>query len=259
MGIAADPDWWRTLFDEIYLITDARSVGNEEITHREIDLFCNLIPIRPRDQILDLCGGHGRHAMELCNRGILNCTVFDYSRPLLKIGAEKAKRQNFPIRFIQGDARDTKLADAEYDHVLVLGNSLGYIQDNNADLLILMEGFRLLKSKGWLLLEVTDGNIVREKLSPISWHEIGDDVVVCRQRELDKGVICAREMVLSKQNGLIRDRSYSIHLYEPQQLAALVKRAGFIDVKICSDSATCYSEEDLGCMNHRLIISARKP
>lgn len=83
-------------------------------------------------------------------------------------------------------------------------------------------------------------------------------MVVCRERELNKDVICAREMVLRKQKGLIRDKSYSIHLYEPQQLAALVTKAGFIDVQICSDSATCYSEEDLGCMNRCLIISARK-
>ncbi len=259
MSITIDPDWWKTLFDEVYLVTDARSVCNEEITRREIELFCNLIPMHPQDRILDLCGGHGRHAMALCKRGILNCTVFDYARPLLKIGAENAERQNYPIRFIQGDARDTKLTEEEYDHVLILGNSLGYIPDKNADLFILRESFRVLKSKGWFLLEVTDGNIVREKLSPIAWHEIGDDVVVCRERELKKDVICAREMVLSKQKGLIRDKSYSIHLYEPQQLAVLVTKAGFIDVQICSDSTTCYSEEDLGCMNHRLIISARKP
>jgi hypothetical protein len=26
MSIKVDPDWWKTLFDEVYLLTDARSV-----------------------------------------------------------------------------------------------------------------------------------------------------------------------------------------------------------------------------------------
>lgn len=259
MSVKVDPDWWKTLFDEIYLVTDARTVCNDEITRREIDVFCDLIPLHPQDRILDLCGGHGRHSLELCRRGFLKCTVLDYSHPLLKIGTENSERKNYPIKFIQGDARNTKLAEGAYDHVLILGNSLGYIPDENADLYILRESRRVLKSKGWLLIDVTDGKTLREKLSPIAWHEIGDDVVVCRQREINDDVICARELVLSKQKGLIRDKTYCIHLYEPQKLAALVIKAGFIDVQICSDSTTCYSEEDLGCMNHRLIISARKP
>ncbi len=32
MTIDVDPDWWKTLFDEVYLMTDARSIGDEVIT-----------------------------------------------------------------------------------------------------------------------------------------------------------------------------------------------------------------------------------
>ncbi len=70
MTIQVDPDWWKTLFDDIYLLTDARSVCDEEITRREVDLICELLPIRPDHKILDLCGGHGRHSLELAARGI---------------------------------------------------------------------------------------------------------------------------------------------------------------------------------------------
>ena len=45
MSIKADPEWWKTMFDEVYLLTDARSVCNEEITRREVDLICELLPI----------------------------------------------------------------------------------------------------------------------------------------------------------------------------------------------------------------------
>ena len=46
MGIEVDPDWWKTLFDEVYLVTDARTVDDEQITRREVDAVCELIAPR---------------------------------------------------------------------------------------------------------------------------------------------------------------------------------------------------------------------
>lgn len=259
MGIDVDPDWWKTLFDEIYLITDSRSVNDDEITRQEINIFSSLIPIQPDDCILDLCGGHGRHALELCRRGCRDCTVLDYSQSLLGLGERNAKEKQYPIRFIQGDARHTSLPSETFDHVLILGNSLGYIMEPEADLKILKESLRLLKSCGWLLLDVSNGEAARTKLTPQAWHEIGDDVLVCRQREIEDGRICAREMVLSKKEGLIRDKTYCIQLYDADELTDLAIRAGFTDVNVHCDVSAMNVVADVGCMNHRLVAVARKP
>jgi D-alanine-D-alanine ligase len=259
MSIDVEPDWWKTLFDEVYLVTDARSVGDDDITRQEIDIFLELVPMQPDDRILDLCGGHGRHTLELCQRGFRDCTVLDYSQPLLDIGARVAAQKRYRMHFVQGDARQTPLGAEAFDHVLILGNSLGYIPEPDADLRILQESRRLLKSRGWLLLDVTDGEAVSAKIAPLAWHEIGDDVVVCRQREVKDGLICAREMVLSKGQGMIRDRTYCIRLYSADDLAGLVARAGFGDVRVHSDASALNRAEDVGCMNHRLMVAARKP
>jgi D-alanine-D-alanine ligase len=259
MVIDVDPDWWKTLFDEIYLITDSRSVNDAEITRQEITIFSSLVPIQPDDSILDLCGGHGRHALELCRRGCRDCTVLDYSQSLLEFGQRNAKDKQYPIRFIQGDARHAPLPAETFDHVLILGNSLGYIMEPEADLKILKESRRLLKQRGWLLLDVSNGEAARTKLTPQAWHEIAEDVVVCRQRELKDGRICAREMVLSKKQGLIRDKTYCIQLYDADELTDLAIRAGFIDVNVYSDASAMNSTADVGCMNHRLVAVARRP
>jgi D-alanine-D-alanine ligase len=259
VGIDVDPDWWRTLFDEVYLITDSRSIDDAEITCREINFFSSLIPIRPDDCILDLCGGHGRHALELCRREYRDCTVLDYSRSLLNLGRQNAKDKQYPIRFIQGDARHTPFPAKTFDHVLILGNSLGYIMEPEADLKILEESLRLLKPRGWLLLDVSNGETARTQHTPQAWHEIGEDVVVCRQRELKGGRICAREMVLSKKEGLIRDKTYCIRLYDSDELTDLVNRAGFIEVNLYFDASAMNPAADVGCMNHRLVAVARRP
>ena len=45
MSIDVDPEWWKTMFDEVYLITDARSVCDETLTGREVDVICELLPL----------------------------------------------------------------------------------------------------------------------------------------------------------------------------------------------------------------------
>jgi D-alanine-D-alanine ligase len=257
MSIDVDPDWWKTLFDEVYLLTDARSVDNAAVTRQEIDVYTTLAPMDRGDGILDLCGGHGRHALELCRRGFTNCTVLDYARPLLEIGKQTAARQGFAIEFVQGDARSTAWTDHSFDHVLILGNSLGYIAEPDADLEILKESARLLKPGGHLVLDVTDGTAVKRRVAPQAWHEIGEEVVVCRQREVVDGCVSAREMVLSKTDGLIRDRTYRIRLYGATELTALIDKAGFSDIQVHADATALAAKVDVGCMNHRLVVTAR--
>lgn len=259
MTINVNPDWWKTLFDEIYLLTDARSVADDRITGQEIDIFSTLIPMQPHERILDLCGGHGRHAMELYRRGFRDCTVLDYSLSLLDIGMRNAAGTGYDIRFVQGDARHTAFIPEAFDHVLILGNSLGYIPEPDADLLILRESRRVLKPRGRLLLDVSDGERVQSLITPQAWHEIGDDTVVCRQREVSDDHISAREMVFSKKRGMIRDKTYCIRLYGAKDLVALAQDAGFDDVQIYTDASAMENTDDVGCMNHRLVLSARKP
>lgn len=254
-----DPDWWKFLFDDLYLVTDARSVCDDELTCREIDLFCQLFSMAPEDLILDLCGGHGRHSLELGRRGYMHCTVFDYSDTLLRIGSKNAKRCKLPIQFVKGDARALPFESSTYHHVLILGNSLGYIPDQDADRRILRESYRTLQRGGRLLIDVTDGRNVRKRLTPTAWHEIGPDVVVCREREIQNNVVCAREMVLSKTNGLVRDRTYRIRMFEPPELTGMVADAGFKEIRVHNDFFPTPGDDDLGFMNHRMILTALKP
>jgi len=257
MAITVDPDWWKTLFDEVYLMTDARTVCDEERTIQETDIFLQLMELQADHRILDLCGGQGRHAIEFCRRGFSECTVLDYSAPLLKIGAEEAGRAGYPVRFVQADARKSGLAGESYDRVMILGNSLGYIPDDTADKSIVKECFRMLSTRGLLLLDVSDGKAVQENIAANAWHEIGDDICVCREREISGNRLQVREIVLSRRSGLVRDRTYGIRLYEFSDIAALAEEAGFIDIRR-HDGEGSKSKEDLGCMTNRMVITARK-
>jgi len=258
MSFEVQPDWWKSLFDEIYLLTDARTVADGDLTRREIDMLCDLLPLRHGDRILDLCGGQGRHSLELALRGFAGCTVLDYSEVLLEKGRAAAARAGCRIEFVQGDATATGLADASFDHVLILGNSLGYLPENEDDLRILREAGRLLRPGGCLLLDVTDGTAVRERFNSNAWHEISDDIVVCRQRMLDETAIRCRELVLCKEKGLLRDQTYAIRTYTDGMLRQLVEHAGFTRISLRKGFASGHLEGDYGFMNHRLLVRGRK-
>jgi D-alanine-D-alanine ligase len=252
------PDWWKNLFDEVYLITDARSVCDEDITRREIDLFCTLLPVQRSDRILDLCGGHGRHSLELCARGFIFCTLLDYSHCLVKKAKENAERHDLPMTCVRADARKTGLLEESYHHVLIAGNALGYLTDACADKEILEEAWRLLKPGGWSLVDITNGDQVKEKMTPRAWHEIDQDYVVCRERDLDNDTIRARELVLSKEKGMIRDQTYAMRLYTPIALKALMEEVGYDNVQIHTNFSPHSHSGDYGFMNCRMIATGQK-
>ncbi|MFC1859166.1 class I SAM-dependent methyltransferase [Thermodesulfobacteriota bacterium] len=258
MTIKVDPDWWKKLFDDVYLLTDARSVCNEEITQREVDVICEIIPVEPEQKILDLCGGHGRHSIELYSRGYKKCTVLDYSQTLLHYAKEVVTRRNYFIHIIQSDARKTGLLSGAFDCVIIMGNSMGYIQEPGADREILAEAYRVLNSGGRILVDVTDGASVKKNINPNAWHEIGTDTVVCRQREVSGNKIHAREVVLSREKGLIRDQTYAIQLYESKTLGAMLEAAGFKQVYVHTEFSPHECAGDYGCMNHRMIAAGQK-
>jgi D-alanine-D-alanine ligase len=258
MTILVDPEWWKKLFDRLYLITDARSVCDDNITRLEVDIICEILSLRENQKILDLCCGHGRHSLELYERGFTSCTLIDYSPFLIDCVRKEVSKRNFNMEIIRADARTTGLSSGVFDVVIIMGNSLGYVSEPNSDLDILIESFRVLKEGGKILVDVINGSCISDKCNPLAWHENGDDIVVCREREIVNNRVNAREIILSKKAGLLRDQSYSIRYYTPESLMSLLERAGFSDITICTEFSPHRNKADYGCMNDRMIITGSK-
>src|SRR5690348_18316338 len=64
-------DWWRTLFNSLYLETDGDVIENDRNTEQEIDLLVRSAGLEPNDRILDLCCGQGRHVLELNRKSVV--------------------------------------------------------------------------------------------------------------------------------------------------------------------------------------------
>jgi D-alanine-D-alanine ligase len=258
--IQVDPHWWKTLFDEVYLITDAEFVCNPALTRHEVDVIERVLALRPTDRILDLCGGQGRHALELARRGYPSPTVLDYSEFLLRRGRREAAEAGLDITFCQGDARATALPSASFDVVLLLANSFGYFVDACDDHRVLAEAARVLKPAGRFLIDLIDREAALGHFRPESWHETAEDIVVCWKRELVDDVIRVREIVLSKTTGLLRDRTYAERLYSPERIRALLTEQGFRDMTARREALVYHPDDtkDYGLATTRMLVTAVK-
>jgi D-alanine-D-alanine ligase len=254
------PDWWRRIFNSVYLKTDADLVDDQNTTVNEVDYFSDLLHLSPEDKILDLCCGQGRHSLELARRGFRNVEGLDRSHYLIQRAKAQAKKAGLSLKFREGDARRLPYPPDTFDAVMLLGNSFGYFETVQDDLRVLREIFRVLKPWGRFLIDVADGAYLREHFQPRSWEWIDKDLFVCRERSLalDGQRLISREVVTHVTKGVIVDQLYAERLYTRENLYELLKTAGFNEVATHGEFLS-YSQrnQDLGMMEKRILVTAQ--
>ncbi len=253
------PDWWRKIFNPLYLKTDADVVSDPEITCREIDLFLGMLNVNADDTFLDLCCGQGRHALELARRGY-RVEGLDRSRYLIQKARTEAKNRFLSVRFKEGDARKLPYGPDTFETVMMMGNSFGYFDNEHDDIRILEEIRRVLKPWGRILLDVTDGQHMKEHFQARTWEWIGKKLFVCRERSLSANSrrLISREVITDVSKGVIADQFYAERLYTGDEITDILKKAGFEDATNNGDLFTqSMRNQDLGMMGKRIVITGR--
>jgi D-alanine-D-alanine ligase len=258
MKSATDENWWMSIFDDIYLQTDARSVCNNQLTYDEASFLESGLNISKHWQILDLCGGQGRHALELSRRGFSNITVYDYSDYLLSNGKKNATAEILAVTFVRGDARYIGLQDSAFDFIMLMGSSFGYFIQEGENRKILAESLRLLTSQGIILLDLPDKNHVIKNFKPRAHHRVNSQLEVTRERKLEKDIIYCRERVLNASGQCIRDNRYCTRLYSQKCIQDILVDVGFHDVRFKNNFMRRDKLGDFGSMTNRMIVLASK-
>jgi D-alanine-D-alanine ligase len=255
-------DWWRKLFNSLYLKTDGDVVENDLNTRREVDLLIRAVGLETNDRILDLCCGQGRHCMELARRGFQHVTGVDRSRYLIRLARRRAVAQGLGVAFHEGDARRFRLSADSFHCVAILGNSFGYFEREEDDRRVLQAVKRVLHSGGTLAMDIVDGDWMRTHFEPRSWEWIDQNHLVCRERSVsaDGTRLISREVVVHCERGVIVDQFYAERLYSRQQVYNLLEQVGFQSIRdhgsLLADSDR---NQDLGMMAHRAFFTARAP
>ncbi len=255
-------DWWRTLFNSIYLKTDGDVVENDRNTARDVDLLIRAGGLEPNDRILDLCCGQGRHCLELARRGFKQITGFDRSRYLIRLAKKRAKTEGLTVAFHEGDARRFRFPEESFHCVALMGNSFGYFDREEDDLAVLQGAQRVLRAGGTLAMDLADGEWLRKNFEKRSWEWIDQNHFVCRERSLaSDGVrLVSREVVVHAEKGVIADQFYAERLYSRAEITQMLERVGFLSVRMHEGLLTDSDrKQDLGMLAHRMFVTAEAP
>lgn len=255
-------DWWRTLFNALYLETDGDVFENDRNTVEEVDLLIASAGLERSHRILDLCCGQGRHTLELAERGFQRVAGLDRSRYLIRLARKRARQRHLLLSFHEGDARNFRLGDREFGCVCILGNSFGYFERQEDDLAVLEAVKRALAGGGKLVMDLMDGEWMRCHFEPRSWEWLDRNRFVCRERSLaeDHDRLISREVVVDAERGVIADQFYAERLYSKERLEALLIGAGFVDLRFHRLAApNSQRNQDLGMTAHRLFVTCEMP
>ena len=227
-------DWWRTLFNSLYLETDGDVIENDRNTAQEVDLLIRSAGIERNDRILDLCCGQGRHSLELA-RSRLSARY--RARPLAL--PDPAGAQTRPA------ARSAGLVSRGRRAPVSPRRRRISLRLHPRQLLRLFRtpGGRpcrarsrssgRLASGGALVMDLMDGDWMRGHFEPRSWEWVDQNHFVCRERDLagDGDRLISREVVVHAERGVIADQFYAERLYSKERLQALLTGAGFTNLR----------------------------
>ena len=219
---------WDELFSDFYLRAYAE---DERQSDAEAQAFAaaKLAGCPDGGDLLDVACGFGRHAVPLARAGFRVVGV-DRSEALLEEARRRADGER-RLELVRADYRKLPLADESFDAAVNLFTSLGYLGDEE-DVRVLAEIRRVLRPAGRLVIETTHRDlIVREDREQI-WQGLGEGRLLLEQHAFDAAAgVLQTTQTLIEGSGARESRTYSVRVYAATELAAMLDRAGFAQVR----------------------------
>ncbi len=245
-----DPEWFadEALWKEFYPVMFPES--RFQNAPAQVDQILALTRFTGRD-VLDLCCGPGRHALQFARKG-LRVTGVDRTRFLLDEARRRSAEAGLRVEWIEEDMRAFSRPGG-FDLAVSLYSSLGYFEDPADDLRVLERLRENLRPRGVLVIDGVGKEPVAKSFQPTMSVSIDGVLFVLRSEITDDWTRVRNEWIRVEGERAVRHR-FSQILYSGQELKDRLHQAGFGEVKLSGDlSGTPY-----GANSQRLIAVARK-
>jgi SAM-dependent methyltransferase len=211
-------------------------------TSYEVDRAIELLQLQPGEHVLDACCGMGRHLLELCRRGY-RVTGVDRTSSYLAAARAQAEVEGLSVELIQQDVRKLDLP-AIFDGALNMYTSFGYFDDYNDDLRFASNIRKSLRPGRRLLIETEGKEIMARTYREREWFWHDDGSIGLLQRTIRDGWDQMDMRWILLRNGRVEwDGTISSRIYSAAELRALLRAAGFAEVKIFGSlAATAYDQ-----------------
>jgi SAM-dependent methyltransferase len=211
--------WGDGYYGELYLASVEDLLG-PRLSALEAEAVRVLLALRPRDRVLDLACGHGRHGRALAGRA--RWTGLDRSGPYLA----RARGAAPGAALVRGDVRALPFATGAFDAAFSWYASL-FMFDDGANAACLAEAARVVRRGGRLV--VHHANPARLALAPReeARRVLPDGSAVEERSSFDAATgvdRCARRLV--RPDGTALAATAELRYYSPSEWGPLAARAG---------------------------------
>ena len=221
-------EWWQTFFRPSYFPIDELVPADQ--TAVEVRALKRLLPPAPA-RILDVACGTGRHAVALGRLGY-DVTGADQSAPYLAAARKRSARSRAKAVFVKRDMRRLGF-DSAFDVVVNLWTSFGYFRTASQDVAALRSMRRALRPGGRLILEIVDGDHVRDHLLRRNWSPAGRGWMLEENRWRDgKDPAVLTERTYVAPDGSARTCPTFVRHYDAPRLRRSLESAGFRNVRV---------------------------
>jgi SAM-dependent methyltransferase len=244
--------WYVDLFRRDYYRGFAPRFDPER-TAREVDFVVQALALEPGASILDLCCGHGRHAIPLAQRGY-GVTGLDLSAYHLRLAREAAREAGVNVRWLRRDMRDIRTAGA-YDAVINMFSAFGLLESDDDDFAVLEAVERALKRGGQFMIQTRNREWVVRYFQESDWRELEGGLITMERRRFD--LLTGRiesEWSMVPPGGRRRRHRISFRAYTLAEFTKMLGRAGLSVARTWGD----FDGSDYGLESPWMIVLAEK-
>ena len=177
-----DSAWYVDFFRDDYLNV-YNHLFSAERAEKEVAFAEQVLGLKPGARILDLCCGHGRHAVSFARRGF-QVTGLDLNAAYLELVQESARASKVTLETIAADMRHIPSQD-EFDAVVNFFSSFGYFDSEAEDLKVLESAANALRPGGRLMLDMLNREWAVVNYIQNDWHSGSDGTLYVEHRDLD--------------------------------------------------------------------------
>ena len=215
--------WYKAFFGEDYL--RIYNFLTPERTGQEVDGIVKLLALPGGSAILDLCCGHGRHAISLAQRGY-RVTGQDLSAVFLQHAQATSEAQGVQLRLIQSDMRNIPF-EHEFDAVINIFTAFGYLESEEEDQNVLHQVYKALKPGGLFLLETLHRESLMRNFAPSGIARHADGLIVLEERDFDLLTShCNVHVTMIHPDGQRSEYRHSERIYTLTELVRMLTLAG---------------------------------
>ena len=221
------PEWYKTFFNELYGEFLSNQFSEEE-TLIQVDAVMRVLRLVKGERVLDVPCGLGRLSIPLALMG-MRVTGMDATDSYIRSAEREAAEKGVSVRFICRDMRRVGI-DGAFDAAFNWFTSFGYFSDEE-NLLSLRSIFYALAPGGRFAVELMNKTWLLAHWNAKSEQTAGD-ITLTSEGTFDEETSRINSCWTLEKGKEKATNNCSIRAYNGTELRALLREAGFAEVKV---------------------------